>query len=279
MISASRLFFLLSFLFVINLHSQDKFENQFMYAKKLYDDESYFDAVTEFKRLLLFDSIGTYSYTANYYIALSYKAGGFFSESIRHFTLAELSSHSVEEVYSCRLETIKLNILRRSTDRANRLLDELSSDARFVDKIEELNYWRGWSLIFSDDWKAAETHFSKIDPEHRLALFSKAVHDSLYNVNFAKIISYIIPGAGQIYLGEYLSGSLSLGWNVLFGYLTVNAFVKDRIFDGFAVANFLWLRFYNGNIYNAEKFAKRKNNEITNRALDFLQYEYTGQKP
>jgi hypothetical protein len=88
-----------------------------------------------------------------------------------------------------------------------------------------------------------------------------------------------VPGSGQIYVGEYLSGLLSFGWNVLWGYLTINAFIEERIFDGFAVGNFLWLRFYSGNIHNAGKFADEKNLEITNRALGYLQFRYKGEKP
>jgi len=89
----------------------------------------------------------------------------------------------------------------------------------------------------------------------------------------------IIPGAGQFYTGEYVSGLLSLGWNVLWGYLTIKSFVDDRIFDGIMVGSLLWLRFYNGNTYNAEKFAEEKNLLISNKALLFLQHGYEGEKP
>ena len=100
-----------------------------------------------------------------------------------------------------------------------------------------------------------------------------------YSVNFAKIFSMIIPGAGQFYTGEYLSGFLSLGWNVLWGYLTIKSFIDDRVFDGIMIGSFLWFRFYNGNIYNAKKFAKEKNLIISNKALFYLQNGYEGEKP
>ena len=105
------------------------------------------------------------------------------------------------------------------------------------------------------------------------------IDEELYSVSFAKTISYIIPGAGQIYTGEYISGLLSLGWNVLWGYLTIRSFIDERIFDGIVIANFLWLRFYRGNFQNAEKFAEEKNLIISNKGLEYLQYEYSGRKP
>jgi hypothetical protein len=43
--------------------------------------------------------------------------------------------------------------------------------------------------------------------------------------------------------------------------------------------NFLWLRFYSGNLQNAEKFVHKRNLEISNSALRFLQNEYKGAKP
>jgi hypothetical protein len=45
------------------------------------------------------------------------------------------------------------------------------------------------------------------------------------------------------------------------------------------VADFLWLRFYNGNNQNAENFAIEKNLEITDRSLIYLQNVYRGDKP
>ena len=59
----------------------------------------------------------------------------------------------------------------------------------------------------------------------------------------------------------------------------LGSFIEERVFDGFVTANFLWLRFYNGNVQNAEKFVSQKNLEITNLALDYLQFQYPGKKP
>jgi hypothetical protein len=89
----------------------------------------------------------------------------------------------------------------------------------------------------------------------------------------------ILPGFGQFYTGEYLGGLLSIAWNVFAGYLTINAFNQERIFDGIVTANLLWFRFYRGNFQNAEKFAQEKNLLIMNETLNFLQNEFIGLKP
>lgn len=264
--------------FSSELKSQTEFQEQFNLAKKLYDEEKYFDAITEFKRLLFFDGSNAYGYESNLMIGLSYKNGAKFSEAIQHFILAEFNSNNNDEVFKARLEIIKVNILRRTTARALTLLDSLQKDSRFNNNIDEINYWRGWAYIFSDEWKKASLSFSAIKPQHQLALLCDSIAGDLYNPQLAKILS-IVPGAGQFYTGEYVSGLISIGWNVLLGYLTINAFMEDRVFDGFAIGTLLWWRFYYGNLQNAEKFAVEKNLEKTNLALRHLHNEYSGKKP
>ncbi len=92
-----------TFLFIligaVTLFAQDSYNIQFNYAKKLFGEEKYFDAITEFKRLLFFDESNTYNYEANFFIGLSYKGGAKFSDALQHFTLAELNSRTEAEFY------------------------------------------------------------------------------------------------------------------------------------------------------------------------------------
>jgi len=281
MISVNRIYLIIIIIFTlaVRIAAQVDFDKQFNFAKQLYADEKYYDAVTELKRLLFFDKNKTYNYKANILIGKSYKLGSKFNDAVRHFTIAEIYAANSDELYYSRIENVRTNILRRTTKQALELLNSLEDDERFSSKKDELNYWRGWVYIFADDWENAAFSFGEIDNQHELKLLAEKVEDEKYSVNFAKISSMIIPGAGQFYTGEYVSGLLSLGWNVLWGYLTIKSFVDDRIFDGIMVGSLLWLRFYNGNTYNAEKFAEEKNLLISNKALLFLQYGYEGEKP
>lgn len=265
---------LLSFASFAN--AQESTDEQFNLGKKLYDEDNYFDAVTEFKRLLFFYGTGKYSYEANRLIGLSYKQGAKFSDAIHHFSLAEINANTSEQVFESKIELIKINILRRTTIRALSLLDDLKNDERFSDKLDEINYWTGWAYIFSDDWEKASKSFQAISPE--LRTFCDSVNGDFYNVTLAKTLS-IIPGAGQFYTNEYISGLISIVWNVLWGYLTINAFNEDRIFDGVMIGTLLWWRFYSGNLQNAEKFATEKNLKKTNAALRYLQNNYNVKKP
>jgi TM2 domain-containing membrane protein YozV len=260
------------------LDAQNTFEQQFEFAKNLFDDEKYFDAVTEFKRLLFFEESNSYNFEANLFIGLSYKFGAKYSDAVRYFILAEINSTTDDELFIARVELIKVNMLRRTTHRAFTLLDSLAADKKFINKMDEINYWRGWAYIFSDDWESASQAFSEIDADHQLVMFCDSLANEMYSPSLAKALS-IIPGAGQFYTGEYISGLISISWNVLWGYLTINAFIEERVFGGFVVGTLLWWRFYSGNLQNAEKFAFEKNLENTNSALRYLQFNFNGVKP
>lgn len=258
---------------------KEELESQLNMAKELYNNEDYFDAITELKRLLFFDKENQYAYTANELIGRCYKMGAKFSDAIRFFFLAGIHSSGNEEMFDTKIEIIKINILRRTVTRALTLLDSLETDKRFTSKKSEITYWRGWAYIFNDKWDRAAEEFSKIKSGLELKRISEKVESERYSVLKAKILSFIIPGAGQFYTGNYLSGILSLGWNFFWGYITVNAFIENRAFDGIVVGELLWLRFYRGNVQNAGKFTEEKNKEISNKALEYLQLNYDGEKP
>jgi tetratricopeptide (TPR) repeat protein len=258
---------------------QARLEDQLNKAKILYSQGEYFSTITELKRLIFFDKDRKHSFTSNELIGECYKKGAKFSEALNYFTRAEIAAVSPEEVYNCRINIIRINILRRTTNRALSLLDILEKDVRFSDRHKDIYYWRGWAYIFADEWDKASNQFERISPDNELKKICDSTDNQKYSVIEAKLLSYFIPGAGQVYTGNYLSGILSLGWNILWGYTTITAFQAHRIFDGIMVADLLWLRFYNGNNQNAEKFAIEKNLEISNRTLIYLQNIYGGEKP
>lgn len=273
-------YFLILVIFLGNFSfAQDYLKQQFDLAKKLFDEENYYDAITEFKRLQFFDTTNVYLASSDELIAQSYKQGGKFNDAVHYFTLAEINAKSSDDIFRIKIEIVRVNILRRTTDNALRLLDDLEKDKRWTGKSNEINYWRGWAYIFADEWDKAAGEFSKIPSENKLKLLCDKTNEEKYSVTLAKIMSVFLPGSGQFYTGNYLSGFLSLGWCALWGYVSVNAFVGQRVFDGLMVANFLWFRFYRGNLENAEKFAVEKNLKISNKSLRFLQNDYKGEKP
>jgi tetratricopeptide (TPR) repeat protein len=272
------LFIFYTFLFCRELFPQGFLDKQFDLANNLYYQKELFDAVTEYKRLLFFDKGKKYLYSANFMIGMCYKGGAKLDEAIKYFSIASSNSSGDEAYYDSKIQLIRCNILRRTTDQAILMIDELAKDKRFKGKTDDLNYWRGWAYIFSDDWNKASSEFCKINTDHPLKKLCEEVSSELYSVAFSKLISFIIPGAGQIYTGYYVSGFMSLAWNAALIYLSVNSFIEDRVFDGLITTG-LFFRFHRGNIQNAERFTLAKNVEISNKMLKFLQEKYSGRKP
>uniref|UniRef100_A0A7V3E6U5 Tetratricopeptide repeat protein n=1 Tax=Ignavibacterium album TaxID=591197 RepID=A0A7V3E6U5_9BACT len=262
----------------INLFAQEYLLSKLKFADSLFSAEKYFDAITEYKRLLFFDSTNQFSFDANFRIGLCYKEGAKFDEALKYFVFAEVNSRNPQQIFESKIYQVRINILRRSVLRAEKILNELENDLRFIDYQEEVTYWRAWNKIFSDDWEAAAQLFSEIN-ETYLANLCLNTYENLYSVDFAKYSSMVLPGLGQFYTGEYLNGILSLSWNILSAYLTISAFNAERVLDGIVTANLLWFRFYRGNFQNAEKFANAKNISITNQSLLFLQNDFIGLKP
>lgn len=259
-----------------SLSAQDMLKDQLNYAEKFFSEKKYFDAITEYKRLQFFDSLNQYSFVSKCKIAESYKGGGKYTDAIKYFRLAITETESKEDIFNLRTWIVRCNILRRTTEQALVELDQMEEQHK--NKKKEINYWRGWTYILEDNWALAAHYFNETETNHPLKFFCDSVENEKYSILFPKLISYILPGAGQFYTGEYLSGLMSLGWNALFMYLSVNSFNAERIFDGL-ITTALFFRFHRGNVQNAEKFAIEKNRKISNEALLYLQNNYKGLKP
>lgn len=274
MASVNKVVLFVVFLFP-GIFAQDALEEQYRLSDSLYKAEKYFDSITELKRLLFFDNEQRYTYKASALIGQCYRQGGKYTDALEWLTKAEMSTDNKELRNYVLLEKIKIYIIRRNTPKALRDIEHLFTTSADSSKA---NYWKGWAYIFNDEWDKGAECFARSN-SGELKQISEQNSSKLYNKTAVKIISYIIPGSGQIYTGHYFSGLLSLGWNILWGYTAINAFNADRVFDGVAVTSLLWLRFYNGNITNAEKFATEENRKISDTALDYLQQNYKGAKP
>ncbi len=268
---------LILLIFQATVWAQGLLEAQLRYADSLLAAQKYFDAITEFKRLEFFDSTNRYRFEAEFKIALSYKAEENYCEAVPHFLQAIRNAENPAEKFNVQMLLIRNYILQRKIDEALNLISSLEKKA---DENQEylLKYWRGWAYMFGGKWTRAFYTFKQMK-ENELAELCKKVVEEEYSVPLAKGLSYILPGAGQVYVGEYLSGVMSFGWNALWGYLTIKAFLAERVFDGIMIGNLLWFRFYRGNIQNAEKFSKQKNIEIYNKAYGYLENKFKGLKP
>lgn len=265
-------------LIAFNCLGQDDLLKQKEYADSIFNAQNYFDAIKEYKRLMFFDKQDNLSFYAYNQIAKCYKYGGKFEIASDYFSLALLKARNDKEIFDTKINLCRLNIIQRKTSNAKRILDQIENEERFSIYKDEIKYWRAWIFFF--EWKCFEA--SKIFKELRKKELYEICYsnkDKFYSIEKAKIFSMFLPGSGQFYTGNYLSGLGSFLWNIVSAYLTISAFNQDRIFDGVIISNFLWLRFYKGNLENAEKFALDKNNIFFQETLDFIFKNYSEEIP
>jgi tetratricopeptide (TPR) repeat protein len=270
--------FILTFTFALSLKAQTSLKELLNSADTLFESGGYFDAVTEYKRLQFFDSENRFAFKTNFSIGKSYKAGLKLDEAILYFGKALTFAPDKKSVFELTTQIIRCNILRGTLSNAFSLIASAGKEFKRGKYSDELNYWLGWTYMFDKKWDKASLIFKKSGNEELAELCGNVINEE-FPVTITKLISYIVPGAGQFYTGNYLSGFMSLGWNILWGYVTVNAFMAERVFDGVITADLLWFRFYRGNYQNAEKFAVEKNVEIYNNAYGYLMKNYKGKKP
>lgn len=251
----------------------------FTKGKELYGSEKYFQAITELKRFLFFSKDSAAGHQANLMIATAYRRGGFYRLASPFFLNARDLARSSEEKTTALIEHAKNEILKGTPETALKILQITSAQTDDQARSSEITYWKGIAELFSGNLSEAAVHLEILSPGDTLAVLCRLGEEELVNPRAYKLISAFLPGIPQIYLGEYSSGFLSLFWCGLWGYTTANAFAADRIFDGIMTGNFLFFRFYNGNLENAELFGQNHNTRIKNSILSFYQNNYNGLKP
>ena len=267
------------FVFLIaagSLFAQREIKIQLAFADSLYNSGNYYQAITEYKRFLFFDKDSSAAGYCFSQIAESYKAGGFYGNVENYFRKAMKFEKSINSQKITEVELIRTMILSGKTNRALNELDTFEN--KFGDSLIA-DYWRGWTYLLNNQPELASFYFNESLAGKEISeRLNKIINDeySLFNI---KLMSYILPGSGQIYTGHYFSGAVSFAWNALFGYMTVKAFKDRRIVEGLLIGDLLWLRFYKGNIQNAERFAKEKNIKLVNQLIENLQNNYKGKKP
>lgn len=249
----------------------------FRKGKELYTRAEYFHAITELKRYLFFAPDSALHHEANLMIAAAYKKGGYYRLASPYFLNARNSAQNTHDEAAALIEHAKNEILKGSPATAQKILNLAS--ARSPERRDEIRYWNGIAGLFAGNLASAAAILDSLSPGDSLAALCRLGEADLVNPEVMKIISAFLPGLPQIYLGEYSSGLLSLFWCGLWGYTAATAFTADRIFDGIMTGNFLFFRFYNGNLENAELFGQNHNTRIKNSILSFYQNNYNGLKP
>ncbi|GAB4209028.1 MAG: hypothetical protein Fur0023_21020 [Bacteroidia bacterium] len=110
------------------------------------------------------------------------------------------------------------------------------------------------NYIFKQDSKILIYNTHIID-----SLYDKKNLPKLKNPHKSVMLSTFIPGAGQIYSGNLLEGSISFLSCASIAFLTLVGIYYQYYFTAIIAGSSLWAKFYTGNITRAEFLAQKHN--------------------
>ncbi|HID93976.1 MAG TPA: outer membrane protein assembly factor BamD [bacterium (Candidatus Stahlbacteria)] len=234
-------------------------------ADWLLSSECYKDAITEYKRFIFFNPTSDSVSYAYYKIGLAYRNVHKWTESLHALQQAiqTASSDSIRDERKIALAVTLIASRNYSAAEFELLKVELFS--QFESLKKKAAFFRGISTLYTFKWDESRDAFDKyfnatISVGRRvdslLAIYQQLRYKS---PKLAKLLSTILPGAGQIYVGDWRNGINALAINMVTGYLLADALLKRHYND--ALFSFLWLfqRYYLGNRHHAEEIAQNYN--------------------
>lgn len=258
-------------------------------AEKFYLSGNYFQAVTEYKRFLFFnaDIEGDLLSDIYFKIGMSYCRQNIWDKGKEALENAIYCANSEKKKDEMRINLAIAMIASGSYSEAEFLLLKVEMFSSDVELKKRASFFRGISSIYSYKWKEAREAFAiyfdnSIGREKDVykeidTILLKAASIKYKSKKIAKTLSAILPGAGQIYAGDYRNGINAIILNILIGYFLASELLEKKIKDFIFDFSYLY-RFYKGNISGAERSTERYNQcinkEMAKKLLKIMQDKF-----
>ncbi|MFB6258509.1 MAG: tetratricopeptide repeat protein [Flavobacteriales bacterium] len=262
-------------LFIISLASYGQSPKETLdFAEEQAEIGVHRNAIKAYKRVLFFQK-ERFALTCLRRMARSYHELGEFPKAIRYFEKAAEKASDDSLKRALTLKKVQNQLQQRSFQKAYITLQEMSGKAPEPLKERE-HFYRALTYFGQKRYEAAKPEFRNLLPD--TAQRAKEMVDSLLtkvqkkakNPKTAKVLSYVLPGAGQLYVGnikEAVNSFLLTSSLVALGVVTsYQMTVLDAVLG---VGNY-WFRYYQGGASNAEDLAKQKNQQKRGRIYQKL---------
>lgn len=262
------------FIFILILSSFCNFtsiagENLLAFGDYFSKLENYDAAITEYKRFLFFHPDDTRAAEVLLKIGLAYRAQGLWQEAILAMRNAVLYALSEEEKSKCQLELAVTLIASQNYDLARFELIRVTIRMPSGTLYQRALFLQAIAYIYQFQWEEAREVLQNYTTDEMLdKLFDKAANLPRKSTGVAKVLSAILPGAGQVYAGNWRGGLNALVLNGVFGYVAVDSVLDRHYVDAVSWTYFIFQRYYLGNLYRAEKAVDEFNENISRRAAD-----------
>ncbi|HLO45274.1 MAG TPA: hypothetical protein VK175_13145 [Leadbetterella sp.] len=245
----------------------------FGFANQLYEQKSYPNAVEAYKRVLFFDSAAAFSNQVFPKIADCLFKLQKYQESAQYYDLAYFSAQDSVLKNAYVLKKISCFLILKQYDYAEVELLGLDENLESPQKKEKdfneavLRFAKGEYDLSEQIFKSLVSDSAKVD-----LLFEKNNKVSKISPKKAKIMSMIVPGLGQLYVGDVKNGLNSFVLSVGLFSLGLRSALINNPLDA-AISTLPWFqRYYQGGFKKAELIAiariQEKRYKIYNQLLD-----------
>ena len=245
-----------------SLYAQDFGDINF--ADYLFNNGKYYDAITEYKRVLFFKPANINDGRIYHRIGLCYKNGGYFDNSLYYLTRAMETEINLDRKYKYQYDFAKIWMNKKGYGTAEMELTDLLDKGIPETFSDSVNYLLGWNSLHEFNWIKAESFFQKISHKNRntktlIELAKQSSRLKIKSPELALILSTFIPGAGQVYSGKVFDGLVAFVLNSTIIYYLTDSFIDKRWTDTALIYYFLFGRFYTANRNNAYNYALEYN--------------------
>lgn len=253
---------------------------QYRYAERLFESGDYQAARREYKRLLFYQPDTEFTDVADYRIAQSYyyqnepdRAKRLFHEFLAAYPNSPFRFQS-------QLMLGQLHFDAGAYSLARTTLFELLHASEDTEVAAAAHYLRGWCYIHTNEWNKAITELRRVDTfqiDTSRRKEARRLADTLLketplphkSPQMAERLSTVVPGSGQLYVGNVKEGILAAALSGTFIYLAVDAIRERRYVDCTGIALVGW-QFYWGNRINARQLASEYNKNYEQELIQTL---------
>ncbi|MDP2914988.1 MAG: hypothetical protein Q8O91_06005 [Candidatus Aminicenantes bacterium] len=245
------------------------------FAEAFMDAGLFDEAVTEYKRFIFF-----YSDSESADVSLAYARMGFALGYEKRWPAAwDALNKAVQTARDertrdeRRLSLAAAELGGCSYAAAKFLLLKLETFSIFPEVRERAMLYHAVTAVYEYDWEDVRLALAEYersgnargreeDIARAVALVDEARRGGRKSPGLAKVLSTVLPGAGQAYCGHWLDGLNALALNTLTGWLLVADIAAGPWDDVVFNSLFLFRRFYEGNRANAERQAREFNDRV-----------------
>ena len=224
-------------------------------------------AITEYKRFLFFHPDAADAAAVYADIGRAYRTQAHWSEAITAFQTAVLLAPDAETKSDYQLQLAVTRIAAQDYDLARLELIKVTLRTPSALHYRRALFLQAVAYLYQFRWTDARESLRNYTSDAKLdTLFQAALDTPQKSVRLARILSTLLPGAGQAYIGEWGQAVNALLLNGTLGFLTLDALLDGYYIDAGLWGAFIFWRYYRGNTFRAGAAAEAFNRHESQRA-------------